>query len=254
MSVLARELDSYQRALTAYRRDAAKYNKLADAHNEKARAYTDSLVRSENGDAYVVSVNRSGTVGTPTVMGVYTAGEDGMLTKAVLPGDPKNYDLTPATPGDDRFMLLRKRSDQTQIETIGGLQRVEDERGGSNYFLQGPGTAPAENIWGDDDPTRSKLNATGFGQDWQVRVDEPGSVRNRLSQSIMNPGAPQTYTASREVSVLPESPGEWDREFLQARPEQPDPTLSALRRMGRPSPAMAEAGLIGQAIRGRGVR
>lgn len=271
MSVLARELESYQRALNQYRRQAARYNRRADAHNAAAQAFTDALVRDEQGRPYVVWMGKEATqvpadhpmadriqpqsLGEGDPVGVYVAAEDGTLSKSYLPEhlDPRDYELAPAGNG---LMMLMRPSDEKRVETITGL--VPTTGGVDDHGHPQPTQFYRQEVDPRGDVARIPFRESGYGPEWQMTPEQPWVDGNPFSMEYMRQlvahSGPRTYTATREVSVLPESPGVWDEEFTLPEPQAPSATLSQVRRIGRPSLARMEGGLISEAIRGRGVR
>lgn len=261
MSVLARELESYERALREYRREAAQYNRRAEAHNEQARAFTDSLVRDEHGRPYVVYSGRgSAEHGDGSARMVYAVNEDGTLERTSFPldMDKRQYELSPAKAGEDGLMFVHHPSEEKITKTVSGLmraRRTDDMDPFQSGFVFDHGRSADDNV----EATNPKhFYQSGFGQPWRIepnRVPNPFATGpwNEFSDFMMD-DRDRTFTATREVSVLPESPGEWQEEFTMVEPTAPDPTLGAARRLGRPSLAAMEGGLISEAIRGRGVR
>lgn len=261
MVVLARELESYERALREYRRAASKYNERADAHNEKARAFTDSLVRDEHGRPYAVYSGRgSGTHGEGSARFVFVVNEDGSLQRTSWPldMDKREFELSPAKPGEDGLMLVHYPAKEKRTETVSGLmlaRSTDDMDPFQSGFVFDRGRTADDNV---DAINPRHFYQSGFGQPWRI---EPERVPNPLAtgpwnefSDFMMDDRDKTFAATREVSVLPESPGEWQEEFTMVEPTAPDPTLGAARRLGRPSLAAMEGGLISEAIRGRGVR
>lgn len=258
MSVLARELESYQRALDQYRRQAARYNQRADAHNDAAQAFTDSLVRDEQGRPYaVLSGYMSGTHGEGSARLIYAVNDDGTLERTRLPRDMdrRQYELTPAEDGKDGMMLVRHPSSEKVMQEVRGLIPGASSDDGSfgDSFRSGFILEPAveyheQSAYQDQD---KPFYVSGFGEPWTFTADNP---RDQWLSTDAPYATHSTYTATRQASVLPKSPGEWTEEFTVPEPRAPRATLSQVRRMGRPSLARMERGLISDAIRGRGVR
>lgn len=90
MSVLSRELDSYQRAVDAYQRKV-------NSHNRGVQRYEDTIARDSMGDRLVV--DQAGNV--------FKVDETGNLTPSKLPGGKiEDYGQT-EIPDEDRFKMLR---------------------------------------------------------------------------------------------------------------------------------------------------
>jgi len=82
MSVLARDLDAYQRAVEQYQRSAKSFNHAGNL-------YQDSLVRDASGNVYVVNAEGQAYTAPPG---------GGQLTKATLPGTNYGYSVLPGDP------------------------------------------------------------------------------------------------------------------------------------------------------------
>lgn len=146
MSVLAREYDSYQRAVQAYQREQAK-------HNQAVNQYNDTLVKDADGNLLVVDA------GGKRVLKV-TA--EGMVKPGQLPaGKLSDYGMTPM-PEEHRFQLLRQGTPVgTRREQIGGV-RQDPETG--QFYLENPSSGDLPNA---RDP---------LGPEWQVEKVENGEA------------------------------------------------------------------------------
>jgi hypothetical protein len=222
MSVLSRELDSYQRAVDAYQRQL-------NSHNRKVDAYRDTLVRDEAGNLLVV--DSSGAV--------FSADSEGKLTRSGLPsGALSDYGLT-EVPDDPRFRMLRQNPTKSERESRDDVRLfVDSETGEQYYYTLTPG-------YGDAGPTQERL-----GPEWRLEEALP----QQMAPGYGDSGGyylPQQFRFSRDISGFTEKPPEWDREFNR---QAPDPTAAQVRRAGMPTMAQIEGGLIGQVMRGGGVR
>ena len=219
MSVLNRELDSYQRAAQAYQRQV-------DKHNRQVDQYKETLVHDANGNMLVMYGSR-----------VYAVGPDGKLTPSSVPsGRVGDYGQTPI-PDDPRFSALRQGDPVgTRRETMEGVQRFLDPETGQEYYYTLAGGS------GDSGPVEQRL-----GPEWTVERVVPGFSSGGDGGSY----SPDTYVMGMDVPSYMEKPPEWAKQFTQ---RAPDPTFAAVKRAGMPSLAQIEGGLIGQVLRGRGAR
>lgn len=219
MSVLSRELDTYNRALAAYNRDVRKHNALG-------KAYNDSIVRDQNGNPVVAS-GQPGAWGAPQAVDA-----DGRVIGANLISG-FNADAYGKTDAGSGYSMLRQNPISSARETKSGVMRGVDEDGTSFYYELGQP---------DWEGTRQQVRLNG---DWQVAKVNPGA---QLSYDEV---APTTYDLYRDNNVYPDNPGAWTRKFdMQA----PDPSFSQIRKSGQASLAQLEGGLIGEVIAGRGAR
>lgn len=224
MSVLARELDSYQRALDIYQRQMNRYNRGVDQ-------YRQTLVRDANGNILITMPGSSfgGSGGE-----VKAVGPDGTIVAAAggLEKPLTEYGLTPI-PGNEAFRMLRQNPTSANRETVSGVKKyvdVDPETGERYYYIE-------QN--NNDDYRRIKL-----GNEW--RMDE--TVRGREYNDYSEP---TTYVFSRDASEYLKAPEEWTKTFDRKAPEA---TAGQVRRMGMPSLAEIEGGLIGEVMKGSGVR
>jgi hypothetical protein len=179
MSVLARELDSYQRAVDAYRRQT-------NDHNRKVDAYRNTLVRDADGNVLLIDASNA----------VFSADPDGKLTRTGLPsGSLSDYGMT-ELPDDPRFRLLRQNPTDSKRETRDDVQYYQDSETGEQYYYT---VTPGQ---GDAGPTRERL-----GSEWRMEQAMP----QRWEE-------PQRYQFSRNISGFTEKPPEWDREFTRVEP------------------------------------
>lgn len=219
MSVLSRELDTYNRALAAYNRDVRR-------HNAQGKVYNDSIVRDENGNPVVVA-GTDGAWGVPQAVDA-----DGRVIGAKLVSG-FNADSFGKSDAGSGYSMLRQNPTSTTRETKTGVYRGFDENGNPYYYQQGAT---------DWEGNTQRINLPGT---WQVSKVNPGQ------RDWEGSGPPDTYDLYRDVGTYPTNPGEWTKSFdLQA----PDPSFAQIRRSGQPSLAQMEGGLIGEVIAGRGAR
>lgn len=221
MSVLARELDSYQRAVDAYQRQLNSYNR-------GVQRYNDTLVRDADGNLLVI--DSSGNV--------QKVDAEGKVTPGALPsGTLQDYGLS-AIPDESRFRMLRQGEPvESKRETLTGVQRFYDPESGQEYYYTlGPG-------YGDSGPGQERLSA-----EWRLERKIPGQ---QTGWGVSESYSPDTYEFSRDASIYMERPEEWAKQFTR---KAPDPTFAQVKRAGMPSLAQIEGGLIGEVMRGKGVR
>lgn len=224
MSILARELDAYQRAVEAYQRQMRGYNKGVESYN--ASILTDAngrpMVRDTNGTVYYVK-------------------EDGKLAYASLPNDKiaGDYGGT-ALEGDDRFLLMRQNPTQQKQQYLTGvIKNYDSETGQTTYYYYDPNAGSGgDGGSGQYVPVNQNL--------YRYVSEQPGGY-----DSENNP-LPPTYTFGTDASTYLTKPGEFEGKI---RMKRPDPTAAQLRKLSNPGLAAQErTGLIsGEIIRGGGV-
>lgn len=212
MSVLAREVDAYQRALDAWQRQANRHNRQVDA-------YRQTLVRDGEGRQLVQYAGRVFAADPAT----------GALSPADVPQGAR-FELTDM-PGNPGVQALRQNPTGTREETVSGALRADDE--GRQYYYT--------STWqtGEGGEGRNQL-----GPEWRVASEQAGQYRSADDYG------PTTYTLTRDVGVYPDAPGAIEG-FNRPAPEA---SLVQARAARRPSLAQMEGGLIGDVIRGSGVR
>lgn len=218
MSVLSRELDAYQRAVDAYQRSVNSYNRGVDA-------YRSTLVRDANGRLLLA---------TPSG-GVTAVDSEGRIAQAVLPAgfDQSQYGMTGLP--DSAYSLLRQNPKSVGRETRDDVYYYAGSSEGNDqpfYYYYGPEQ-------GDAGAQRHIL-----GGEWRVDQKIPGFSSGDNQE-------PDRYVVSRDASIYPEQPGDWTKKFGK---KAPDPTGAQMKKMGMPTLAEVEAGLIGEVIKGGGVR
>lgn len=207
------------REIDAYQRALDAWQRQANKHNRKVDAYQQSMVRDDQGRQLVQYGGRVFAVDPAT----------GALAPAeTAPG--AQYGLTDL-PGNPGILALRQNPIGTREETMSGALRTEDE--GRQYYYT------RDFSGGEGGEVRTEL-----GPEWRLASEQAGQY-----QSADSYDAP-TYTLTRDVGVYPEAPGAIEGFNRQA----PNPSMAQARAARRPSLAQIEAGLIGQVIRGGGVR
>ena len=231
MSVLRRDVESYQRALDQYQRQVAAYNRKIEGYNQ-------SIVSDAQGNYYVV-----GNDGT-----VYIADKaTGKVTPTSLPGGRKlgDYGLT-SIEGDKNFRLLRQNPTQAQRETVtGAMQGYEgDEWNPTPYYYR---LGDATYDW-EGNMFRPQVR---LGPEYRVDRTVPGAWVDAGDGSYQ---LPNQYELSRDASTYANKPGAFDKKFTR---RAPDPTYGQLRQLQQGTASQqalaAERGLISEVMRGGGV-
>jgi hypothetical protein len=233
MSVLRRDVESYQRALDQYQRQVAAYNRKIEGYNQ-------SIVSDAQGNYYVV-----GSDGTTYIADKNT----GKVTATSLPGGRSlgDYGLT-SIEGDNNFRLLRQNPTQASRETVIGAYRGyeggdEWNQGTPYYYRLGDTAYDSEgNIY------RPQVR---LGPEYRVDQTIPGEWVGAGEDSYR---APDQYRLSRDASTYASKPGAFDKKFTRTAP---DPTYAQLRQMqqgtANQQALAAERGLISEVMRGGGV-
>ena len=230
MSVLARDLDAYNRALQAYQRKAGSYNKGVDRYNT-------SFVRDPSGNPYAYS-GEYDPAGANTGQ-FYTADKaSGQLTEAEAPAEYAGMTANTDSPG---YSMLRQNptGKETKIFTGATKGGGGTDRFGKpipEYFYL-PGVPDPANPMSP--PEARQLDAS------KVRV-----VAVTEGAKGMGGGIP-TYTIEYDVNSFQDKPGEFTETFDK---KAPDPTKAQIAQAVRPSLAQQEAGLIGEVVRGKGLK
>lgn len=206
MSVLAREIDAYQRAVDQYNRSLRTHNKGVDSYNG-------SLVRGPDGEPIIVDQNYN------------------LIQGQLPPGQTANtYGRTELESAAGKY-VLRQNPTSTTTETLSGARYspgAADEGGVTDpaHYYTTSGTDPEGN------PIINRL-----GPEWRV------TKRNDF-------GEDSAFDMARDVSTFQAKPGEFSKTLEGA----PKFTLAELHRAQMPSLAAIEAGLIGEAMRGSGLK
>lgn len=233
MSVLARDLDAYNRALKAYQQKAGRYNKGVEQYNA-------SIMRDPSGNPYVYG-------GAYDPFGAnngqfYTADQtSGKLNAATAPTGYAGMTGIPESPG---YSMLRQNPTGTQTKTMANVYKAGggvDEEGNKQpeyFYVAGEPDA-------DGNATQKVIDAS------KVRVvdQKEGAEQTDNDGGILR--APTTYTIEYDESNFQEKPGDWTETFDK---KAPDPTKAQIAQAARPSLAEQEAGLIGGVIKGKGLK
>lgn len=223
MSVLARDIDAYQRAVEAYQRQVRGYN-------DSVYNYNDSFFTDANGNLFAV-----GTDGA-----VYTADPaTGKLTLSSLPQGKTlaDFGLTPSE-GNANFLMLR------QNPTAASTQTYNDVRV----------AYPNATEWDQGAPAYYTLNADGTQNflPLNYRITGTTQVQTGMDYETNQPIYETRYTAAVNNSTYATQPGEFTG---KVRASRPDPTAAQLRKLSQPSLVEQErTGLIsGDIVQGGGV-
>jgi hypothetical protein len=231
MSVLARDIDAYNRALAAYQRRAGSYNSGVGKYNE-------SFVRDPSGNPYVYS-GEYDPAGFNTGQ-FYTADKaSGQLTDTSAPAQYAGMTANTDSPG---YSMLRQNPTGKETKTFTGATKGGGGTDGwgrprPEYFYL-PGERNPGNPMGT--PTSRQLDASKVRV---VAVTE--GARSGMGASI------PTYTIEYDVNSFIDKPGEFTETFDK---KAPDPTKAQLDRAGQPSLAQQEMGLIGEVLQSRGLK
>ena len=231
MSVLARDLDAYNRALQAYQRKAGTFNRGVDRYNA-------SIVRDPNENAYVYG-GEYDPVGANNGQ-FYTADKtSGQLSEATAPTGYAGMTAIADSPG---YSMIRQNPTGKETKTFTGATKGgggTDEFGRPipEYFYLPGERDPASPM---SQPEARQLDASKVRV---VAVTE--GARSGMGASI------PTYTIEYDVNSFQDKPGEWTETFDK---KAPDPTKAQVAQAARPSLAQQEAGLIGGVIRGKGLK
>ena len=229
MSVLARDVDAYNRALLAYQRKAA-------GHIRVAGAYTKSITQDASGNPYVYRGDYDPLGSDSGPFYIY----DQTTEKANPAAKPAGYaGMTPIA-GSPGFSLVRQNPSSKQTKTMIGVFK-----GGGGVDEDG-NKQPNVFYTNNRDDHRiidaSKVRVI----DQKEGVEIPG-VREDGGLSK----TPTTYTIEYDENSFLSRPPDWTQTFDK---KAPDPTKAEIRQASRPSLAQQEAGLVGEVIRGRALK
>ncbi|CAB4159658.1 hypothetical protein UFOVP715_68 [uncultured Caudovirales phage] len=233
MSVLARDLDAYQRALAAYQQRAGRYNRAG-------KQYDATVMKDPSGNPYVYG-GEYDPLGTNSGQ-FYTADkESGKLSAATA---PTGYAGMTKLPDSPQYSMLRTNPTSTQTKVLtnvfkaGGGVDSDGVRQPEYFYVAGPPDS-------EGNPTQRIIDAG------KVRIvgQREGAEQNDGEGGVYR--APTQYTVEYDENSFQERPGEWTETFDK---KAPDPTKAQLQQATRPSLAAQEAGLLGQAIRGGGLK
>jgi hypothetical protein len=218
MSVLARDIDAYNRALAAYQRRAVSYNSGVGKYNE-------SFVRDPSGNPYVYS-GEYDPAGDNTGQ-FYTADKaSGQLTDVQAPA---SYAGMTANPDSPPYSMLRQNPTGKETKTFTGATKV-----GDYFYIPGPPDSEGSTSLRKLDPSKVRV------------IGETEGTR-----SGMGGESPTTYTLEYDVNSFLDKPGAFTETFDK---KAPDPTKAQLARAGQPSLAQQEMGLIGEVLQSRGLK
>ena len=232
MSVLARDLDAYNRALAAYQRKAGSYNSAVDRFNT-------SFVRDPSGNPYAYS-GEYDPAGFNSGQ-FYTADKaSGQLTEAEAPAEYAGMTANTDSPG---YSMLRQNPTGKETKIFTGATKGGGGTDGwgrpipEHFYL--PGVPDPGNPRGP--VTSRRLDAS------KVRVVE----KTEGARSGMGGAGIPTYTIEYDVNSFQDKPGEWTETFDK---KAPDPTKAQVVQAGRASLAQQEMGLIGEVLRSKGLK
>ena len=229
MSTLARDVDAYQRALAAYQRRAGSYNSGVNKYNA-------SIMRDPSGNPYVYG-GAYDPLG-PATGQFYTADQaTGKLSSATAPAGYAGMTEIAESPG---YSMVRQNPTGKETKILTGVTKAGggvDENGNKvpEYFY----VAGAPDSEGN--ATQKVIDAS------KVRVVEQKEGADQ-GEGLRGP---TMYTIEYDESNFLEKPGDWAETFDK---KAPDPTKAQIAQAGRPSLARQEAGLIGEVIRGSGLK
>lgn len=186
MSVLARDIDAYQRAVDQYKRQMGAHNAEIAAYNNTVASQNDQPLVVNNGLVYVV--NADGSLGSA----VGSLGDGTYNYKA--------YDLTPIE-GSSGFSLVRKNPTSVNTNTVTGsyVEMVNDQQLQNNYYV----TAPDGSISLYTPPPDAQVTldpATGtfsVVETAQVFPDKPGDFTAELKAKKPDPTLAQMRKMSQ---------------------------------------------------------
>lgn len=233
MSVLARDLDAYNRALAIYQRKAGKYNKSTEQYNA-------SIMRDPTGNPYVYGGSYDPLGATNGQF--YTADQaTGKLTTANAPAGYAGMSGISDSPG---YSLLRQNPTGTQAKTLTNVYK-----GGGG--VDDSGYAQPEYFYVAGEPNADGNATQKFIDPNKVRVisQKEGAERSDNEGGIFRD--PTVYTIEYDENSFLQKPGAWTETFDKTAP---DPTKAQLAQAARPSLAEQEMGLLGEVIRGRGLK
>lgn len=217
MSVLARDIDAYQRAVEAYQRQVR-------GHNSTVANYNNTFFTDANGNMYAVDTSGNTYSVDPAT---------GALTYASLPDNRAVADFGITSAGDNSpYYMLR------QNPTTASTQTFTDVR--ASY--------PNANDFGQGQPVYYVLNADGSQTPLPVnyRITGTQQVPTGNLDGDGKPILEDRYTAEANTSTYAARPGEFTR---TAPTNRPDPTAAQLRKLNQPGLAEQErTGLIANEI------
>jgi len=228
MSVLARDADAYNRALSAYQRKAAGFLRVAGAYDK-------SIVKDPSGNPYVYRGDYD-PLGSNSGQ-FYTYNQ---TTKKANPADkPAGYAGMTPIEGGPGFSLVRQNPTSKQTKTMSNVYKVSagvDEQGNKTpevYYI-------------NDGENQRVIDASKVRViDQKEGVEIPGNRDDGPSKT------PTTYTIEYDENSFLSRPPDWNETFDK---KPPTATPAQIRQASRLSLAQQEAGLVGEVIRGRALK
>jgi len=224
MSVLARDADAYNRALSAYQRKAAGVIRVAGAYDK-------SIVKDPSGNPYVYRGDYD-PLGSNSGQ-FYTYDQ---TTKKANPADkPAGYAGMTPIEGSPGFSLVRQNPTSKQTKTMSNAYKVSagvDEQGNKTpevYYI-------------NDGENQRVIDASKVRVIDQKEGVEPVPGEGR---------SPTTYTIEYDENSFLSRPPDWNETFDK---KAPTATPAQIRQASRLSLAQQEAGLVGEVIRGRALK
>lgn len=228
MSVLARDLDAYNRALKAYQRKVGTFNRGVDQYNA-------SVMKDPAGNTYVYG-GEYDPLG-PNSGQFYTADKtSGNLSEATAPAGYAGMTKIPDSPG---YSMLRQNPTGKETKIFTGATK---SGGGTDRF----GNPQPEYFYIPGEPSPDGLSTSRRLDASKVRV-----VGQTEGARVGMGGSNPTYTIEYDINSFQDKPGEWTETFDKTAP---DPTKAQVAQAVRPSLAEQEAGLIGEVIKGKGLK
>ena len=190
MSVLARDIDAYQRAVDQYTREMGGHNAEIAAYNNTVASQNDQPLVVNNGKVY--AVNADGTLGNA----VGALGDGTYNYKA--------YDLTPIE-GSSGFSLIRKNPTSVNTKTVTGIYDTYE----NIYYVSAPDgsvslyTPPADAQITVDPGT----GAFSVVETTQVFPNKPGDFAGELTAKRPDPTLAQLRKMSQPSLAAQERGG-----------------------------------------------
>jgi hypothetical protein len=200
----------------SYQRALEAYQRQINRYNRSVDKYKATLVKDNNGNLLVIDGGGN----------VSAVNSGGALIGAALPRgfDVTNYGATDIPGGQGYRQLRQGEPTEQRTETRTGLRRYDGDYG--PYYVD------------------SDWNTVPLGNDWKITLTTP-------AQDYGDSYSPALYTATRNASTYMSAPPEWKKEFNR---KAPSATPAQAAKVGAPSLAEVEGGLVGEVMRGKGVR
>jgi hypothetical protein len=203
----------------SYQRALEAYQRQINRYNRSVDKYQASLVRDQNGNILVQSGGGFGNFSMP-IEAVPPGGGTPIAASLPKDFDESLYGYTDI-PGGQGYRYLRQNPIEAKRETVEGLSYFSDEYGGTSYYMFPDG-----------------------------RVFDTYGWRHG-GASGGNEYTPPTHSFFRDLSTYMAAPAEWDKKFNR---KAPSATPAQASKIGAPSLAEVESGLIGEVMKGKGVR